>query len=282
MTIQQKKIELFMDRIFMKFINRVLLSCFFAFSLLLGAAVFSEIHPPKIQIFTIEECLLPDDHPLQASLKKIFRNQIPDIFNSPQNLKTAGFQVLSRIHRGLMVAGHSKIPNYFIKKFKNKVEHSRQLNNYLRRIHGARNLNEFLQTNQFKHIVTPKKWLYPLPECFSDPETGLRTFVLIVEKIDILNIDNVSNKNVSQKYRNISFEILRELCATVYFFRGLDSSFGNMPFTHQNKIAFIDTERWDWEREGYLWRAMPFLSPDRQEYALAIFKELETQNNPSQ
>jgi hypothetical protein len=48
-----------------------------------------------------------------------------------------------------------------------------------------------------------------------------------------------------------------------------------MPFTYQNQITFIDTEKWREKRKGYLKRSMPFLRPESQAYANFIFSELE-------
>lgn len=256
-------------------------SFLFVISLFICERGYGERHifyAPLNQQFHLKDCLLPSGHPLQSELNDIFKDKDFTLFNSPQDLRFAGFQVLDRVHRNLMVIGHPNTPNYLFKKFQNNVDEKTQLRNFVSRINGARNLQKFIRLNKLKHIVTPKKWLYPLPKRFSNPDANEKAYLLVVEKIDICGGGSEIHGEVAQKYREIDIDILSELCAVVYYFRGLDSVLHNMPFTHQDKIAFIDTERWNWKRSGYLYRAMPFLSPERQEYAQTVFKKLQAQD----
>lgn len=231
----------------------------------------------SIQKLTVNDCLLPADHPLQKKLNRLFKNG--DMFDSPRRLKQAGFQVIARVHRGLMVAGHPSMKKYLIKKFQNHIPQNKQLENYLQRINGARALSSFIKLNHLKHVIVPEKWLYALPDKFSDPETKEQTYLLIVEKMDICSGGKDPNGEVAQRYYTIDLDILREICIVVYYFRGLDSMLHNLPFTYQNKIAFIDTEKWDIDRQWYFKRIMPFLRKDRQDYALSVFEELSRSLN---
>lgn len=235
-------------------------------------------HLPLSALFGEErekKYLLPTHHPLQKKLKKLFKD--PDMFDSPDHLRRSGFQVFERVHRGLMVASHPSIKNYLFKKFKNKIVQKEQLNNYVRRITGARALHDFINKNHLQHIVVPNKWLYPLPKEFSDPTTKEKTYILVVEKMDLCGGEKDSHGEIAQKYGAIDRETLRELCLVVYQFRGLDSMLHNMPFTYQNKIAFIDTERWQRKREGFLSQVLPYLSEERKADAKGIFEELQNQ-----
>ncbi len=225
-----------------------------------------------------DDCLLPDNHPLQKKLKKIFALGNEGMFRSRKKLQKAGFQVFHRIHRGLMVGSHPSLKKYMIKKFKNKILQKDQLANYLSRINGARALSAFIEANNLKHIVVPQKWLYLLPEQYSDPETKERSYLLIVEKIDICSGGEDPEGEIAKKYYNIDLEVLREVYIVLYYFRGLDSRLHNLPFTHQGKIAFIDTERWERERPGFLDKILPFLSHKKQAYALGILQELQAQD----
>lgn len=256
-------------------------SVFFFFLCILSLFSYGDLQC-NIQVVTLPKCklkdsLLPEDHPLQKELEHLFKDA--GMFDSPQNLRQAGFVVFERVNRGLMVASYPGIKNYLFKKFKNGVPQKKQLESYLNRINGATALSEFIHLNQLNHIVTPKKWLYRLPKNFSDPETGKRTYILIVEKIDICSGWKEFDGEVAKRYSNMDFNILRELCTVVYYFRGLDSEIHNMPFTYRNKIAFIDTERWNWNRTGFLDRVMKYLSQDRQEFALEVFEEISKQDN---
>lgn len=252
---------------------------FFVFSFLTDAVGHDEwrIFPPHKLKFEFNDYFLPKGHPLHPQLNKIFEDKDFSIFNSPQDLRLAGFLVLERVHRGLMVAAHPDIPKFLFKKFQNDVDQESQLRNFQNRIQGARNLLNFIKKNRLNHIVTPKKWLYLLPKRFSSEEKK-RAYLLIVEKIDICPGGNEENDEVAQCYRRMNFEILKELCTVVYYFRGLDSKLHNMPFTRQGQIAFIDTERWSWKREGYLKQAIPFLNHERREYARFAFEELQAQD----
>ncbi len=223
----------------------------------------------------IKQYLLPKNHPLQIPLKNLF--QTPNMFDSPREWHLSGFQVLDRVHRKLMVARHPTVNNYLFKKFQNTVSAKKQLNNYLKRTSGAKALSQFIIRNHINHIIVPKKWLYPLPKKFSDSKTKEQTYILIVEEMDICGGGVDPMGEVALHYQHIQEELLKELCFVVFCFRGLDSMLHNMPFTYQNKITFIDTEKWKEKREGYLQKAMPFLRPESQAYALEIFKALENQ-----
>jgi hypothetical protein len=237
-----------------------------------GKAIENSFHK-----LTVNDCLLPDDHPLQKKLKTLFKFGNDGMFRSRKHLRQAGFQVLNRIHRGLMVASHPSLKQYLIKKFQNKISQKDQLNNYLSRINGARALRAFTEVNNLKHIVVPQKWLYRLPKRYSNPETKERSYILIVEKIDICSGGEDFDGEVARRYHNIDLEVLREICVILYYFRGLDSRLHNLPFTHLGKIAFIDTERWERERQEFLANILPFLSYDRQAFALGVLQELQVQ-----
>lgn len=242
----------------------------FLFFLLTNQAFLeSQTHP------ITQDYLLPKNHLIQKKLKKIFIHQ--EMFNSLDHLKNEGFDLISHTEGKIMVAAHPKIENFLIKKFNNNISQKEQLENYMARIAGARALRKFIRENHLSHIIVPQKWLYPLPSSFSDPATGEQTYLLIVEKIDICQGKGKRNGEVAEKYRAIDLETLDELCKVVYHFRGLDSAPCNMPFTYQNQIAFIDTECWEENRTEFLPRILPYLTRDRQEYALNLLEKLSSQ-----
>ncbi len=220
-----------------------------------------------------EDYLLPKNHSIQKTLPSLFKD--PNMFDSTDHWRAAGFNVLNRANRGLMVARHPSIPNFLFKKFQNHISNSEQTDNYLRRITGAEKLGQFIRRNQLKNIIVPRKWLYQLPKKF---DKGGKSYILIVEEIDICGGERDPGGEIAHRYARIDYEILKELCLVVYHFRGLDSVLLNMPFTYHGKIAFIDTERWKRKREGYLKYVMPYLSEEKKRYALAIFNDLEEKN----
>lgn len=244
----------------------LLLICFFSEVYLFGY-IFKDVNK-----LGVEECLLPKNHPLQKQLKNLFLES--DMFESPDHFRKAGFKVIDRIHKRLMVASHPTITKYLFKKFQNGVPQREQLENYLTRISGARFIDKFIKANRLEHLIVPKKWLYILPKEFSDCDTTEKTYILIVEKMDICS---ERNGMMGKKYHKIDLEILEELCVVAYYFRSLDS-IHNLPFTHENKIAFIDTEKWKIEKNKLWPRFLPWLAEDKREYALGVFKDLRRQN----
>jgi hypothetical protein len=256
----------------MRFISYVYVFFFFILSFFTCEATFDDRHKVKIRKLSIKECLLPKDHPLQEKLKKLFKN--PQMFKSNEHLKRAGFFPLNRDRKPCMVASHPVIKNYFIKKFKSRVSYRRQITNYLNRISAARALRKFIELNNLKHIVVPQKWLYQLPMQFSDPQTGKRLYVLIVEDMHICSGEDDPKGETAKKYNQMDFDTLREFCIVLYHFRGLDSSLRNVPFTEEDTLAFIDTEHWSDENRDFLRHAKKFLSQDRLDYAMAIYEEL--------
>lgn len=212
----------------------------------------------------IAQYILPKGHLLQKKLKKLFQD--PKMFNSPRELNKLGFRLSSHYKRGLMVAWHPKARQYMIKKFNNSISYNMQLENYIRRIKGAKALRQFIKNNNIETIIVPKKWLYQLPENFSDPVNGEPSYVLIAERIDIL-YRNETRKKYSEK---IPRKTLRELTAILLNFTGLDSVLDNMPFTKSNKIAFIDTYKWDGHRRIFLKIARKYMRSKDLKYAEKI------------
>lgn len=232
-------------------------------------------HAPEHKL-RLEDCLLPHAHPLQEQLKDLFIDS--RMFKSPDHLSQEGFQVNPRMHLGLMVAGHPSLSNYLFKKFKSSVSQKNQLKNFLRRVNGARALRSFIESNNLQHIIVPQKWIYRLPAQFSDSKSGEAAYILIVEKIDICSGGKDPKGEVARRYYTIDKEILREICVVLYHFRGLDSVLHNVPFTYQNKIAFIDTEKWEESRDEFLPRIKPFLSSENRDYVNEVIQELRNES----
>lgn len=257
-------------------INRVLATIvIFTFLFLSHFGNLSGVEEAPTYMLTVKECLLPKHHPLQDQLKPLFQDK--NMFDSRDLVKEAGFHHIKSQRKGIMVVTHPNIEGYLIKKFQSSVAQKEQLENYIKRISGARALQEFIKSNHLQHIVVPQKWLYRLPKSFSDKETGERTYVLIVEKMDLCSKSHNCDGN-TKKYQDIDEEILREICIVVYNFRGLDSVRENMPFTTQNQVAFIDTEKWEENRPHYLGKLRHHLSEKSIQFAEKVFQELEAQD----
>jgi len=182
------------------------------------------------------------------------------MFDSNRHWRKAGFSVDGEgVESNIMVASHPSAPGYLFKKYSKKVSLKDQNRNFRARIEGANKLRRFIATQGLSRIVVPQKSLLTLPSRFK--RKGRDAYVLVVEKLDLLSGDE-SRK----RYGKLDSEGLRQLCAAICRFRGLDSGVRNVPFTKDGRIAFIDTERWESKREGkvFLHRIRAYLDRDQQ------------------
>ena len=204
--------------------------------------------------------------PQSLDLSRLFRD--PDMFNSRDTFRSAGFEVLDRSNdHTIMVGRHKSLRGYLFKKYAPVISLEEQHENYARRIECARRLLTFIDDRRLRHVVVPQKWLHELPRNFSSHTT--RSYVLIVERLKLLDSD--ASK---REYGRIDKNVLRDLCTVLFTFRGLDSTVSNVPFTNRGQIAFVDTDRWDRQR-AYLPHISKYLSRRRRALASKIFEKLE-------
>jgi hypothetical protein len=212
---------------------------------------------------------LPNDHFLHKKLERIVTTT--QMFDGPEELRSGGFDLSDHYGRGLMVAWHPEISGYIIKKFINTIPVIEQLENYVTRIRGSRTIRQFIEGNHITQIVVPRKWLYLLPEKFFNPETGEPSYLLIAERIDILDTRHTKELYSSEMPR----KLLREFVAIITRFRGLDSTIDNMPFTKEHKIAFIDLHKWQQEWRPFLKVVRDFMLPNDIKYAKKQYRLLK-------
>jgi len=194
-------------------------------------------------------------------IRELFRD--PDMFDSTSSWQQAGFAVEGEGEKSnIMVASHPSAPGVLFKKYSKKISLKKQRRNYQRRVAGAEKLRKFVKAQRLTKIVVPRKHLHELPPEFS--RKGKSSYVLVVERLSLL--ESTASKRL---YHEIDRETLRQLCAVLREFRGLDSGVRNVPFTSGGQIAFIDTERWDEHRESKIWlrRIREYLSSDRRALA---------------
>lgn len=188
------------------------------------------------------------------------------MFDSNHNWQKEGFAVEGKGAKSdIMVASHPSAPGYLFKKYSKKISPKDQLKNYQRRIEGAAKLKEFIATHQIAHVVVPQKFLYELPAAFS--RKGAASYVLVVERLMLL-----PSRDAKPLFQTLSEPALRQLCAILLAFRGLDSGVRNVSFTTDGQIAFVDTERWDERRKKKRWlhRIREYLTEDQRRIADAI------------
>lgn len=192
----------------------------------------------------------------------------PDMFDSTNSWRKAGFAVEGEgTQSNIMVASHPSAKGCLFKKYSKKISLKDQLKNYRRRIEGADKLRAFIIAQRLTRIVVPQKQLHELPPEFS--RKGVSSYVLVVEKMAIL-----PSSDSKQQFRQLDREGLRQLCAVLLAFRGLDSGVRNIPFTDKGQMAFIDTERWDDEKKIFLRRIHEYLSDDQRQIVKKIIKEI--------
>jgi hypothetical protein len=199
--------------------------------------------------------------PIVAQLPALFTDR--KMFDSYGRFEDAGFKLAAHAEHKMMAGRHKALPSYMFKKYNNDKDGTEQIRNYMRRIEGARILRRFIEERGFSRVCAPRKWLYELPESF--PER----YLLVTDRLDLVGKDSTE-----RAYHRIGKDQLRELATVLYYFRGLNSTADNLPFTEDKKIAFIDTERWSNDKD-YLRKVGLRLTAARRELAKEIYDDLK-------
>jgi len=186
----------------------------------------------------------------------------PDMFASVHRYSAKGFKITPHHPDKMMCGRHKRFRGYVFKKFNDSFPRD-QIVNYMRRVEGARLLRSFIAERGFVHVTAPKKWLYELPRAFQE------RYMVVAERLDLR-----SKEETEKSYKRIAEPQLIELATILYYFRGLNSTLSNLPFTADRKIAFIDTERWDHDKE-YLEKFRDRISRERRRQAKAVYSELK-------
>ena len=200
------------------------------------------------------------DLPPEINLDVLFHKA--SLFDSVEDLRDAGFQIVRGSENRVTVFGHASAPGYLFKKFLRDVKrpYEKQLESYQKRVRGARALRAHLDALGIDSIVVPRKWLCKLPLRFR--RHGKPDHVVVVEKCDLLERDDVK-----RRYHNLPRETIRDLCTIFFTFARVDFSSRNWPFTTEGKIAVIDT--------GYLKRITKGLSFRRKSFNKNVEKLLD-------
>jgi len=212
--------------------------------------------------------------PSSLDLDRLFRD--PDMFDTADDWRSAGFEILRDSENKIVVASHPSVEGYLFKKYVNAGKREAlgdQLENYETRVEGARRLRALITERGLHHVVVPQKWLRPLPPRFG--AHGQSAHVLVVERLDLLG-----EGATSRQYLRIDEDVLRDLCVVLHEFRGLDSSLKNVPFTSGGQVAFIDTEHWDRhagkkKKRAFMKYIGDHLSGDRWRLAKKMWDRLE-------
>jgi|GEM_PF-3253676 len=216
---------------------------------------------------SVEQCLFKPSAEEAPLFEKLFSD--PDLFESADQMRQAGFKVNRRVHEELMVATHPELPKYIFKKYTNKIPQDEQLAKYIHRINGALTIKRTLKKHKFQHLVVPRKGLYPLP-----PQYGQNTYLVVAEYFDICSGDDQGTGENGQRYYNISPAVLRELVILMHTLGGCDAWPRNQPFTRDGKIVFVDTEHVGQKPRHFARHIIPRLNPQMQQYANNLLRKL--------
>jgi len=201
--------------------------------------------------------------PFAPVLEELFLD--PKMFNSYDRFRAAGFDLADHSETKIMAGSHKRLVGYLVKKYNNDRSSKEQLRNYMHRIEGARLLREFIVEHGFQSVVAPQKFLYELPDSFPEP------YLVIAEKFDL-----ASSRDIDRAYERLDSRQARELATILFYFRGLNSTAANLPFTEDGRIAFIDTERWHHDKD-LLRKVGDRLSKKRLDEVEAVHRELHRQ-----
>jgi hypothetical protein len=199
--------------------------------------------------------------------------QDPQMFDSGDGWREAGFQVVRDVDRRIIVASHTSAPGLLFKRYRTQSRSPQdQLRNFNCRIKGAGMLREHIRARNLSHIVVPQKWICALP-----PQFGPNSCVLVVERLDLAD-----GETTRRSYDQIHRSVLMELCGVLFAFRGLDFTVANASFTRGGQIAFVDTEHVarntmsrPRRRRKFLRSVGRVLSGDRLALAEQLWAELE-------
>jgi len=199
------------------------------------------------------------DDPHSIDLASLFRD--PTILESRRAWEVAGFRIVNRAGK-ILVAQHPSVRGLLFKRY-TEVDENEQLRNFERRVAGARRLRTFVSSHGLSRLAVPQKWIFSLPR-------HRKAHVLVVEHLALCSQD------VAARYQRIDPATLRDLCVTLYHFRGMDSNVKNLPFMQDDRIGLVDTEHWDRNnRKAYLRQVEPYLSRDCRKLAAKLFDRLE-------
>lgn len=219
----------------------------------------------------LEPYLLPNDHPIKASLDRLFGSS--RVLLNLKTLRAAGFVTDGpRKFTKIIVATHPDFPDYIFKLYLDAQRFEKPLafHEYLmQRIDGAHLLQKEIDKNGWQSLFkVPNKWIYALPASPSAPsEFMAKNFLLVEDNMQIYS-DEQNDKlwksdHVSQEFLQIYFQLLT---LTGY----QDVKPANTPFSLDGKVAFVDTQTF--LSEVRYSKMTPFLSPSNQKYWKSLIK----------
>ncbi|CRX38358.1 hypothetical protein [Estrella lausannensis] len=187
---------------------------------------------------------LPEDNPASSILLKIFQKKRATL--NSEALKKAGFtSIKTQPYTKVTTATHPTMPTLFFKLYfdsQKQIKKREDHVHWLARIRGAELIGAVIHEMKWDDsFKVPRKWIFPLPKEPAPPSIfGAVRFILVEENMKILSED----ENLAAWKGPL---VTEKLLDRLYF---LVSKLGlsdclvphNIPFSYDNKVAFIDTE----------------------------------------
>ncbi len=192
----------------------------------------------------IRGCLMPESHPIKPALDAIFYTQRATM--DDETFAAAGFLTKFMQPRSFIrVASHPLLPGYLVKVYLDTEKREKRDTPgwqwFYRRIKGANKIRKIITTSKVQHFVVPQKWIYPIPQHPSPPDTSeyaRKNVILVVENMNLVPMD----ENLHAWKTKITPAHLEELFRIITFAGGESYRADNIAYTRNGKFAFIDTE----------------------------------------
>lgn len=196
--------------------------------LLVSDAVWADVQP----------YLMPADHPIKKKLDKLFKTRVLE--NEKSILKAGFSKATPGAFSHVIISENKKLKGYIFKFYSDEQAIEIEAEQWINRAFEAQSVQKAIETHGFtKYFKVPKKWIYPLPNNTKSKSAYPKSFILVAEKINIVR----GRENVF-KWRHEVKPKLLDAVYTITEYEGLIDSLviHNLPFTSDNKLAFIDLE----------------------------------------
>ncbi len=216
----------------------------------------------------IADYLIPLNHPIKATLDSIFSQS--RVLENERTLVEAGFEILvpPKANSFIIVARHPKVPGYLFKlNLDSETRSRKQLPHWLwlaRRCAEAKKIRKIIKRNNIRYFSVPDKWLFVPP--IYPYSSAVNPQPIIVVETDMQLVSKEESEYMWKK--GIKTKHLDELYSIIKHGYGGSSVLflvNNVPFTKNNKFAFIDTEGPQSDHLNYKF-LKKYLSKEMQNY----------------
>ncbi len=193
----------------------------------------------------IADYLIPLHHPIKAALDALFSQS--RVLENESTLVAAGFEILvpPLAHSYIIVARHPEMPGYVFKLHLDSETRSRkQIPHWIwlvRRCAEARKIRKTIERKNIRYFSVPDKWLFVPPVYPYSSALNPQPIIVVETDMDLVSAE----ESEYMWKRGIKTKHLDELYSIIKHGYGGSSVLhlpNNVPFTKNNKFAFIDTE----------------------------------------